>query len=278
MKITLPPSPLSPLTFLKLGGSLITDKTHPHTPRLGVLARLAEEIAAARRTQPGFRLLLGHGSGSFGHVPAKKYDTRQGVHTPQEWLGFVEVWREAAALNHLVMDALSAAEVPALSFPPSASLLAAAGQVACWDLAPLLAALEAGLLPVVYGDVVFDRALGGTIFSTEDLFTHLVRVLHPRRVLLAGLEAGVFADYPACTHLIPEITPAAYAQLAAGLSGSPATDVTGGMASKVAQALDWAQAVPDLEVRIFSAEAPGSLLAALLGEPLGTRITAGQRL
>jgi len=50
------------------------------------------------------------------------------------------------------------------------------------------------------------------------------------------------------------------------------------MASKVAQALDWAQAVPDLEVRIFSAEAPGSLLAALLGEPLGTRITAGQPL
>ena len=43
------------------------------------------------------------------------------------------------------------------------------------------------------------------------------------------------------------------------------------MASKVRQALDWAQAVPGLEVRIFSAAAPGSLLAALLGEPLGTR-------
>jgi len=34
------------LTFLKLGGSLITDKTQPRTPRPEVLARLMAEIAA----------------------------------------------------------------------------------------------------------------------------------------------------------------------------------------------------------------------------------------
>ena len=103
------PSPLPPLTLLKLGGSLITDKNRPHTPRLEVLARLAEEIAAARRQRPGLRLLLGHGSGSFGHVPAQKYGTCQGVHSADEWQGFVEVWHQAAALNRLVMEALRAA-------------------------------------------------------------------------------------------------------------------------------------------------------------------------
>ena len=268
------PSPFSPLTLLKLGGSLITDKTRLHTPRLDVLNRLAEEIATARRAQPGLRLLFGHGSGSFGHVPGQKYGTRQGVHTPAEWLGFVEVWREAAALNHLVMEALASADVPAIAFPPSAAVIAAEGQVAAWDLSPLSAALEAGLLPVVYGDVVFDHTLGGTILSTEDLFAYLVPRLRPTRILLAGLEAGVWADYPACTRLVPEITPANYAQLATALGASHATDVTGGMASKVRLALDWAQAVPGLEVCIFSASAPGSLISALLGEPLGTRITA----
>ncbi len=266
------PSPLPPLTLVKLGGSLITDKTRPHTPRPEVLARLAEEIASARRIQPDLRLLLGHGSGSFGHVPAQKYGTRQGVHTPAEWLGFVEVWRQAAALNRLVMTALYAADIPAISFPPSASVIATGGQVASWDLSSLTAALDAGLLPVIYGDVVFDYILGGTILSTEDLFTHLVPLLRPARILLAGLEAGVWADYPACTRLIPEITPANYPQLAAVLGGSHATDVTGGMASKVRQALDWVQAVPGLEVCIFSAVSPGSLQAALLDAPLGTII------
>ena len=266
------PYPLPPVTLLKLGGSLITDKTRPHTPRLEVLAGLAEKIAAARRTRPDLRLLLGHGSGSFGHVPAQKYGTRQGVHTPAEWLGFVEVWREAAALHNLVMEALASAGVPAVSFAPSGSVMAASGQVASWNLSPLTAALDAGLLPVIYGDVIFDQALGGTILSTEELFTHLVPTLRPARILLAGLEAGAWADYPACTELIPEITPASYPQLSAALGGSHATDVTGGMASKVRQALDWVQAFPGLEVRIFSAEIPGSLLAALIGEPLGTVI------
>src|SRR5512146_1620840 len=94
------------LVFLKLGGSLITDKDTPRAPRLDILARLAGEIAEARRQRPRMQIVLGHGSGSFGHVPARKYGTRQGVRTPEEWLGFAEVWKEARALNQIVVDAL----------------------------------------------------------------------------------------------------------------------------------------------------------------------------
>ncbi len=262
------------IVFLKLGGSLITDKSRPRTPRLGVLRRLVEEIAAARQANPGLRLILGHGSGSFGHVSASKFGTRQGVRTPQEWIGFVEVWRDAAALNHLVMGALADARIPAMSFPPSASVIAVDGKVAAWDIAPLSYALDAGLLPVVFGDVVFDRALGGTILSTEDIFTHLARYLYPERLLLAGHEPGVWADYPACTQLLSEITPQSLAELGGVLGGSVATDVTGGMTSKVHQSLELAMEVPGLEVNIFSGEQAGLLARALSGERVGTVIHA----
>lgn len=262
------------LQFLKLGGSLITDKNRPHTPRLDVLARLAGEIAAAKRRFPELRLVLGHGSGSFGHVPAQRYNTRQGVHTQTEWQGFIEVWRDAAALNRFVLDAFAEADLPAMAFPPSASLIARDGRVESWDISPLIAALQVGLIPVVYGDVVFDRARGGTIFSTEDLFDDLARKLRPGRILLAGLEPGVWADYPRCTHLATEITPENLAQIMPALGGSAATDVTGGMYSKVQQSLALVQATPGLEVRIFSADTPGMILRALAGEPLGTLIHA----
>lgn len=260
------------LQFLKLGGSLITDKTRPHTPRLEVVARLAGEVAAARQRLPGLTLLLGHGSGSFGHVPARRYNTRQGVRTPQEWQGFVEVWREAAALDRLVVDAFATAGLPVIAFPASASLTARDGQVDAWDLSPLQSALQAGVLPVVFGDVVFDLKRGGTIFSTEDLFDHLARQLRPGRILLAGLEAGVWADYPHCTKLVGEITPENLAQIVPALGGSAGTDVTGGMLSKVQQSLALAQAVPGLQVRIFSGETPGMVERALAGEPVGTLI------
>ena len=137
-------------------------------------------------------------------------------------------------------------------------------------LEPLKAALEAGLLPVVFGDVVFDRARGGTILSTEDLFAHLGGELHPARILLAGLEPGVWADYPDCTHLVDVITPANLDSVAPAIGGSAATDVTGGMSSKMRASLDWVREFPDLEVFIFSGGEPEMVARALGGERVGT--------
>jgi isopentenyl phosphate kinase len=128
------------------------------------------------------------------------------------------------------------------------------------------------LLPVVYGDVVFDRIRGGTILSTEDLFTHLASQLHPTRLLLTGLEPGVWADYPTCTRLIPEITPLNFSQVAPGLNSSAATDVTGGMDNKVRQALSLVEEIHGLKALIFSGEAPGTLRQVLLGEEIGTTV------
>ncbi len=264
----------SSLVFLKLGGSLITDKSQAHTPRADVLRRLAAEIASARTQHPGLRLLLGHGSGSFGHVSGQKYGTRQGVRTAEQWLGFTEVWEDASDLHRLVIEALHRAGLPALSFPPSASVIARDGQVLSWDLAPLRSALAAGLLPVVYGDVVFDTARGGTILSTEDLFAHLALDFNPARVLLAGLEPGVWADFPTNTRLLAEITPQAFLQAGGALQGSAAVDVTGGMAAKVAQMLELCRQIPGLQARIFSGETPGMVEQALSGRDVGTLVRA----
>jgi isopentenyl phosphate kinase len=262
----------TPLYFLKLGGSLITDKTRPLTARLAVLTRLVEEIAAARVEKPDLRLLVGHGAGSFGHISAREYGTRLGVHTPVNWLGFAQVWREANALNRLVLDALIRVGLPAVTLAPSAGVTAQDGQVAVWNLDPLRSALEHGLLPVVHGDVIFDCQRGGTILSTEDLFAHLARQLCPQRLLLAGSEEGVWADFPARTRLIEVVTPGNLDQVAPSLGGSGAIDVTGGMASKVQEMLALAQAIPGLQVLIFSGEKPDNLRQALLGTNLGTVI------
>src|SRR5438045_1236533 len=109
------------MLFLKLGGSLITDKTKENTPRLDVLNRLAHEIASTLKSSP-MPVLIGHGSGSFGHTAARKYGTRQGVRTAEDWRGMAEVSVAAARLNRLVADALHEAGVPVISVLPSASV------------------------------------------------------------------------------------------------------------------------------------------------------------
>jgi len=263
------------LLFLKLGGSLITDKFTPSTAKPDLIASLAAELAQFIKQFPETRLVLGHGSGSFGHAAAKKYGTRQQVSTADEWRGFVEVWFQASALNRIVMEHLHQAGVPALAFPAASSAVVADGKVLRWDLTPMQDALQRGLVPVVYGDVAFDQVRGGTILSTEDIFAHLARELGPTRILLAGIEAGVWADYPANTHLVPLITPERWENNLDAVQGSAATDVTGGMSGKVSEMVALVEDIPGLEVLIFSAKQPELLRQVMSGENLGTLIKRG---
>lgn len=249
--------------FLKLGGSLITDKATPRTPRPETLARLMHEIAAALTERPDLRLVLGHGSGSFGHVEGKKHGTRAGVHTAEQWRGFAEVQAVAALLNRLVIDAAREAGLPVLNCPPSASAVCRGGLIESLALAPIETALAHGLVPVVQGDVAVDVVRGGTIVSTEDVFKYLAPRLRPQRILLAGIERGVLTHWPDGA-VILEIAGATGAAFRAG--GSHTADVTGGMESKIRETLAMVASAPGCEALIFSGEAPGLVQRALLGE------------
>ncbi|HSL44313.1 MAG TPA: isopentenyl phosphate kinase [Anaerolineales bacterium] len=275
------------LVFLKLGGSLITDKTQPYTPKLDVIEDVALQIMTALQNHPDLRLVIGHGSGSFGHVAASEYQTRDGffprpsplIHRERDrteenyWKGFAEVWYQASSLNRFLMKALHKMKIPAIALPPSANVIASDGKVSIWETTSISMALAAGLVPVIYGDVTFDEIRGGTILSTEDLFEHLSRALNPQRILLAGLEAAVWEDFPARTRKVETITPLTFSEISEGVGKAAGADVTGGMESKVTQMLELVQQNPELKIQIFSGTEPGNIVRALTGETLGTWIT-----
>ena len=250
------------LTFIKLGGSLITDKREPSSFHPQIVYQVAQEIAQVRRKQPEWRWLIGHGSGSFGHFVAKKYGTIDGVFTAEQWQGFAEVSVMARRLNHLVIEILSEFSLPIFAVQPSASALCENGQIIHLETRPVLAALKHRLIPVVYGDVAVDSRLGGTIISTEKIFAHLAKELKPQRIFLLGEVAGI---YDRTGKIIEKITPENFAAIAPELGGSDGTDVTGGMADKVAKMLALVQELPDLEIRIFSGKFAGEVEATLLG-------------
>jgi len=275
------------LVFLKLGGSLITDKTQPYTPLLDMMDDLALQIATTLQAQPNLRLVIGHGAGSFGHVAASEYKTRAGYPQPSPlthrerdeneenyWDGFAEVWYQASSLNRYMMKALHKANVRAIALPPSSSVISSDGKVSVWETTPIRMALSSRMVPVIFGDVVFDEIRGGTILSTEDLFMHLARALSPERILLAGLEAAVWEDFPARTKKLEKITPGTFDEISADIGKAEGADVTGGMESKVKQMLELIENNPELTIQIFSGTEPGNIVRALTGETLGTVIAA----
>ncbi len=259
------------LTFIKLGGSLITDKLIESSYRQPVAERVAQEIHSAREAR-SIPLLIGHGSGSFGHVAAKRYGTISGVKTSEEWRGFAEVGFIASELNHLVGRTLMSAGLPIFRVQPSASALAADGEIISMETAPIRAALDHALIPLVYGDVAIDSVRGGTIISTEKIFFHLAWHLPVKRIFLLGEVDGV---YDQNRQVIETITPQKFRDIEAALSGSGGIDVTGGMETKVRDMLALTELVPSLSIRIFNGMTPGLLHDALIERAFpGTLITA----
>ncbi len=245
---------MKPLVFLKLGGSAITDKTRPYTARKEVIRRLAKEVKEARlRLGPAqWPLVLGHGSGSFGHYAAKE----SGFGEPGKWNAFAETGAAASRLNRLVADLFLAEGVPVVTYQPSASARYREGRLLELATEPIEMALEHNLVPLVHGDVAFDGLDEMTIISTEMIFAYLAPILSPSRILLAGAVDGVFTADPIKNPqavVIPEITPASFEQVESRLFGSHGFDVTGGMLTKVKGMMALIQAIPSIRVYLFSA-------------------------
>jgi isopentenyl phosphate kinase len=255
---------------------LITDKTRAETPHREVIARLANEVRQVRRARPDIRLVLGHGSGSFGHWHAKKYGTRDGVRGRDAWIGFARVAASAARLNGIVVDILLSSGVPVLGVRPSASARCRDGMLLELNTALIHRALEEGLVPLVHGDVALDEVRGGTIISTEEILVFLADEMGPSRILLVGGTPGVLsgAVSDGGGGVVPLITPGTIEAVAYSLGESHAPDVTGGMMSKVQQMLDLVRRRPDLVVHILSGHEPGLLVRALSDPnlPVGTRL------
>ncbi len=258
---------MAEMVLLKLGGSLITDKRLSQTPRHEVIRRVATEIREALQESAGLQLILGHGSGSFGHPIANKYGVQAGLAGREGWWGYAETAVVAGRLNRLVCEAFLAEGIPALPLQPSASALCHDGQLIHLAVAPVREALKRDLVPVVYGDVSFDTVRGTTIISTEQIFAYLAPHLQPSRVIIAAQVEGVFTSDPlrnAGARLVTEISVSNLGQVETMLAGSPDADVTGGMLGKVRTMCRLIQDQPELTARIISGERAGLIKKVLL--------------
>jgi isopentenyl phosphate kinase len=256
------------LVFVKLGGSVITDKAKPFTERKDVISRLAKEIHSSRE-RTGCRLIVGHGGGSYPHVPAERYRTHLGIVGEESRMGSALVQDAASRLNRIVVKALLGAGEPAISVQPSSSALARDSRIIEWKLEVVKLMLSTGLLPVPYGDVGVDLDKGFCILSTEEILRFLAVQLKPSRVIIGSDVDGVYDSDP---HLNPEarkmplITPDSVGLAMKSLGAATTVDVTGGMRSKVLKLLELVQEVDDVECEVLNLLVPGNLEDALNGE------------
>lgn len=245
------------MIILKIGGSVITQKSSFEKANIGEMRRIAKELSKKRD-----RLILVHGVGSFGHPHAKKYSLNERFHAP----GLCATHSAVSRLNHIFVDILNN-HFPALTFHPSNIIIAENGEIREIFTSPLNEALNRGITPVTHGDVVFDIIKGNSIISGDRLVSHLSFLLSATRIGMGTNVEGVMDERG---EVIEEITPESFQAIESVFFSSGKTDVTGEMRGKVSELLRLAER--GIESQIFNASVPGNIEKFLRGERIGTLI------
>lgn len=222
---------MSDRVLLKLGGSIITDKSADCAINREQLGRVAAAIASARTGG----ILIVHGAGSCGHPEAKRYQLDAGALAGQTD-GIFVTHRAVSSLNDEVVLTLRNHGVAAVGVHPLHMAVADKGRLQPFDVRHLAMMLDLGMVPVIHGDVVMDLSKGACIVSGDQLVRYLAVALGFGRVGLATDVPGVLDE----GRVVPEITRQTAPALRIGSSSH--TDVTGGMRGKINELLELADA------------------------------------
>lgn len=222
---------MSERLILKLGGSVITDKSAGCAPDRDRLASVASAIADA----PAGGMIVIHGAGSCGHPEAKRYHLDKGA-SAGSTDGIFVTHRAVSSLNDAVVTALREEGVPALGVHPLHTGIADNGRLVGFECRHLEKMLKLTMVPVIHGDVVMDLSRGACIVSGDQLVRYLAVALGISRVGLATDVPGVLDGGV----VVPRITRKTVPALQIGNSSH--TDVTGGMRGKIDELLALADA------------------------------------
>jgi isopentenyl phosphate kinase len=176
---------------VKLGGSVITDKSKQCFFKQTLVDRLSAEIKKANK-----EIILVHGAGSFGHILAKDHTLNQGYKNDKQLQGFALTHAMVQKLNTLILNSLHDNGIAAVSIPPHAVLKLNDHKPSTMDYTIFKDYLDKGFTPVTFGDVVLDEKIGFSICSGDLLMQMLAEHFKPEKVIFAFDEDGLYTSNP----------------------------------------------------------------------------------
>ena len=223
-----PPADGTVDVIVKLGGAAITVKDgEPDTPNLDALKTCCWEIANAvnthgRTTSPRdydeqyLKMIIVHGAGSFGHPQAKEYGVANGGDVDGNARlkeGIEKTKTSVRKLCKLVCDELSKeneyqwADGTGSIAPERVAPISPYGNfftvgkklnrnLSRRGFDEVRAAVMAGKVPVLHGDVVRDSEQGCAILSGDTLVECLTEEFKPKRVVFISDVEGIFTSKP----------------------------------------------------------------------------------
>lgn len=261
----------SKLLIIKLGGSVITFKDDPEPKvREETIESLAQEIKEL--SESGYKIIIVHGAGSFGHPPVKKYQLHKGMQTQEQKQAFSLVISELMRLNSILINKFVEALLPVASLPPHSFVTQDSGKFTGFDTETIEDYLSSTHIPVLFGDLVMDRSWGCSVLSGDVIVPYLAQKLKAEKVIYLSDVDGIFdkdpKKYPDAK-LIKDVNDQNLEEVLKGLTSNNPNDVTGEMEGKILEIKKYFSGLP---VVITNGLVPKNLTKAVDQYPAGTTL------
>jgi isopentenyl phosphate kinase len=265
----------SRLVILRLGGSIVSNKSKPFTANNQVIKRLSTEIANALKSEVGpKRLVTILGGGSFGHPIARQYGfsrVARSIGTKEARDGLSLLQHRLTQLVSIMVQELLLNKVPAISVEPQGGLYKLDGDV---DASLLTLLLNEGFVPVLHACTIIDRKKNVRIVSADELVYTLAGALEPAGVVVGTDVDGVYPEDPKTSPSAKVIEELHVEDLDLMQFGpTKYADVTSGMLGKIGWMFNVSRL--GIDVKLVNGLRPHFIEKALCGERvIGTLIRA----
>lgn len=256
------------LIILKIGGSVSTFKENNLcAAKEEVIRNIANEIKQAREEKK-FNLILVHGAGPFGHKLVSDFKINNGLKSKKDFEGFIKTQESVRSLNNIFVRIFYEQGVELIPVIPHENIVQKSKRIIKFDIDRIDILLNNRKIPVMYGDMVPDEDLKGSVVSGDAIIAYLARHLMPQKVLLGTDVDGIYNSNPKSDEnakLIPFINNNNFENIKMIVEGSKSVDVTDGMRGKFIKIKEKLNGI-NCRIIIFSAIKEGNVKKALLGE------------
>ncbi len=209
------------MILIKLGGSIITNKERPLSPRTATIQKIARHLKKIKEP-----VIIVHGGGSFGHYWSVRYNmhTKPARYDPH---GIAIVKNSMVELNRIILNGLAKARLSPYCLPPTDFM--SGNRPITKKVKEIKKIAESGLVPVTFGDALWHGGKKSYILSGDRIMSILAKTLRPRLCIFVLNVDGLYSDFKK-KDLIYEMR-----DNQVSINDIP-MDVTGGMKRKVEEA------------------------------------------
>jgi isopentenyl phosphate kinase len=174
------------MILIKLGGSIITNKERPLSPRISTIQKIAKSLKKIKEP-----MVIVHGGGSFGHYWSVKYDmhTKPARYDPH---GVAIVKNSMVQLNKIILECLAKERLNPYCLPPTDFM--SGNKSITSKVKEIKKIAEAGLVPVTFGDALWYGEKKSYILSGDRIMSILAKALRPRLSIFVLNVDGLYSN------------------------------------------------------------------------------------